>query len=645
MLQEIRERAQGWVAWAIVILITIPFAFWGIDSYFGGGAERVVASVNGIEITERAFNQNVNRTRIQLRDQLGEAYDPALFGDQRLRQEVLDRMVRETLLLEDSRAMGLRASDDAVRAAILSEPAFQQDGVYSKEQYERVLQLQGLTPAAYEESVRQQLLLTQLPRAIRETVLITDGLARQSASLLRQERALAYAEVPSSAFLDAAETPDAAAIQAYYDEHAADAFAVPAQVQLSYLLLDAEDLEAPEDQVDEATLREQYELRLDRFTEPEQRKVRHILVTLPADADSAQAETARERVQAIRQRITAGEPFGAVAAEASQDPASAERGGELGWVGRGALDPAFEQAVFDLEPEVLSEVVRSRFGYHLVEVLEVRGGTPQPFEDVADELRAELSSGSSEAAFFEQAEQLATLTYESPDSLIPAAEALGLEVQTTDWLDESGGEGLFAMPRVMQAAFSEEVLELGHNSELLEPDPDRLQALVLRVAEYQKASVQPLEAVRDEIIATLQAEQATAAAMAEAKAIAERVESGAALEAAAEGLEVVAAGQVDRTATEVPADVLDLAFSLPRPAAGGPAQVSTTETEDGDAIVVVVSRVVDGAPDALDDAELATEARVLGRISASADVEQVLASMMARAKIEREPIGAEDEAL
>lgn len=638
MLQEIRERAQGWVAWAIIILISIPFAFWGIDSYFGGGAEPVVASVNGTEITERAFNQNVNRTRIQLRDRLGDAYDPALFDDQRIRQQVLERMIRETLLLEDSAAMGLRTSDQAIRAAILSEPAFQQDGAFSNAQYERVLRLQGLSPAAYEDSLRSELLLSQLPRAIRETAFVTDALAERSASLVHQERIVVYATVPQSSFEDTVEPPTDEAVTAYYDGHP-DQFATPEQVRVSYLSLDAADLSAPDQSIDEASLREQYELKLDEFTAPEERKVRHILLGVAVDADQKVLEETRNRLQEVQQRITAGEPFAALAAEVSEDPGSAGQGGELGWVGRDALDPAFEQAVFAIEPETLSEPVRSRFGYHLVEVLEVRGGEPKPFDAVKEELIADLNSGSSEAAFFEQAEQLATLTYESPDSLIPAAETLGLEVQLSDWIDRSGGEGLFANPRVVGAAFSEEVLALGNNSELLEPDPEAMQALVLRVAEHREPSVRPLDEVRDEIGALLETQQAADAAKAEAEAIVARVEGGQDLAAAAEGFEVVDAGQIGRVATEPPPEVTQLAFSLPPPAAEGAPRVgSSTASDSADAYVVVVSEVKEGDPSQLDPAELEAEARMLTRALAAADVDAVLAAMQARAKIERKPI-------
>ena len=642
MLQEIRERAQGWVAWAIIILISIPFAFWGIDSYFGGGADPMVASVNGTEITERAFNQNVNRTRIQLRERLGDAYDPALFADGRLRQQVLERMIRETLLLEDSQAMGLRTSDQAVRAAILSEPAFQSNGAFSNERYEQVLRLQGMSPAAYEDSLRTQLLSTQLLRAVDETSFVTDPLAEQSLSLMRQQRRISYVPVPLSSFEDDLQPPSEDAVAAYYDANQAQ-FETPEQVRIGYLLLDAQDLALPEQDIEESRLREQYQLRIDEFTTPEERRVRHILIGVPADADESGLNELRAQAQAVKQRLGAGEPFAEVAAEVSEDPGSADNGGELGWIGRGNLDPAFEQAVFAIEPQVTGDPVRSRFGYHLVEVLETRGGEPKPFDAVRDELIADLNSGSVEALFFEQAEQLATLTYEAPDSLIPAAETLGLEVQVTDWLDRSGGDGLFADPRVIGAAFSEEVLALGNNSELLEPDPDALKALVLRVAEHREPSVRPLEEVREEIVTLLRMQRAASAAAEEAEAIAARVRAGAALAEAAGEFELIEAGQLGRGDAEVPAAVRQLAFSMPRPPANGIPSVEATRMPDGGATVVLVSEVIDADPDQLDQAAVASEAKMLTRSVAGADADALVADMEARAKIERKPVVSSDE--
>jgi peptidyl-prolyl cis-trans isomerase D len=640
MLLEIRERAQGWIAWAIIILISVPFALWGIQSYLGVGGEPVVATVNGTDITERQFSRNVQQTRMQLRDRLGAAYDPELFGGQRMREQVLDGMIRDAVLLDASLAMGLRVSDQAVRAAILSEPAFQRDGAFNNEAYERVLSLQGLTPATYEEQLRRRLLSTQLSRAVTATEFVTEGTIEEGTRLLRQQRELAFVQLPYADFLPS-EPPSDEEIQAYYDQNKS-MFETPEQVRVSYLLLDAEQLAASVDDVSEDELRATYDERIDEFVEPEQRRIRHILLSVPMDSDDAAVDAVKQRAADLRARIIAGEDFAAVAEEASDDPASASAGGDLGLVARGIMDPAFEQAAFELPLDRVSEPVRSRFGYHLIEVTEVTGGDVKPFEAVRDQLLKEATTGQSEAIFFDIAERLATLAYESPDSLIPAAETLDLPIQTSDWFDRNGGEGIFANPKVTAAAFSEDVLTLGNNSELMEPDRDLMQAIVLRVDEHRPPSVEPLEEVRDQVVELIQQQKAEQAALAAAEAMVQRLKSGEDLSAVAGDFEPRTPGLVGRTAPGVPPAVLELGFGMPRPADGQQGFASGEDSSgDGAALVVVLSKVVDGDVAALDDRARAAEARVLADGQGRAAYARLVDDLQARAKIERSEMPAD----
>jgi len=634
MLLEIRERAQGWIAWAIIILISVPFALWGIQSYLGVGGEPVVAKVNGTEITERQFNRNVQRTRMQLRDRLGAAYDPELFGGQRMREQVLDGMIRDAVLLDASLSMGLRVSDQAVRAAILSEPAFQRDGAFSNEAYERVLRLQGLTPAGYEEQLRRRLLSTQLSRSVTATEFVTAKMVEDGIRLLRQERALAFVQLPYADFLPS-EPPSDEEVQAFYDKNQS-MFDTPEQVRVSYLLLDAEQLAASVDAVSEETLRATYNDRIDEFAEPEKRQIRHILLSLPMDGDADAVEAVKQRAADLRARIIAGEAFAAVAEEVSDDPASASAGGDLGLVARGIMDPAFEQAAFELPVGTLSEPVRSRFGYHLIEVTEIKAREVKPFAAVRDQLVKEATAGQSEAVFFDIAERLATLAYESPDSLIPAAETLDLPIQTSDWFDRDGGEGILANPKVTAAAFSEDVLTLGNNSELMEPDRDLMQAIVLRVDEHRPPSVEPLEEVREQVVELIQQQKAKHAALAAAEAMVQRLESGEDLSRVAGDFEPRTPGLVGRTAPGVPPAVLQLAFGMPRPADAQQGFASgEDDSGDGAALVVALSKVVDGDFAALDDPARDAEARVLADGLGRAAYARLVDDLQARAKIER----------
>ncbi|MCC7277577.1 MAG: SurA N-terminal domain-containing protein [Chromatiaceae bacterium] len=633
MLQEIRERAQGWIAWGAVILISIPFAFWGIQSYIGGGTEPVVATVNGAEITARSFDRQVEETRMRLRERLGAAYRPELFEEQALRAQVLEGMIQEQLLLQVSHDMGLRASNRELQAAILSNPAFQRDGRFDKATYDRMLELQGTSGPQYEESLRQRIVGTQIQRAVTASELATEVEMAEAIRLDRQQRRLAYIRLAKTGFLDTAPVPEEE-VQAWYQAHA-DRYLTPERVKLSYLVLDAATLDAGQP-VDEEALRRLYEDERERFREPEQRRARHILVTLAAGADATAEAEAKARIEAIQVRLAAGEDFATLARELSQDPGSAPQGGDLGLFGQGVMDPAFEQAAFSLETGATSEPVRSQFGYHLIQVTEIQPETLKAFEEVREQLRAEATRGGAEAAFYDMAERLANLVYENPDSLEPAAEALGLQLQSSDWIGREGGADLLANPKLIAAAFSPEVLHEGVNSDLIEPEAEALQALVLRVTEHEEAAPKPLDAVREEIIAAIREQKASAAAQAEAKAMTDRLLAGEALTSVAGKHPITETGLVQRDAESVPGEIIDLAFTLPRPAPGA-ASYSHSPAADGDALVVAVTEVVDGNLAALDQAALTQASRELIQVVGRGYYDSLIKDMENRSKIERKP--------
>lgn len=631
MLQTIRERAQGWIAWVIVILISVPFALWGIQSYLGVGAEPVVATVNGTEITERELDSRYQAFRAQLREQLGTAYRPELFDDKTMRAEMLDQMIQDNLLLQASEALGLRASDRELRGAILSNPAFQKDGSFDNATYERMLELQGMGPLQYEESLRRRIVGTQLSRAIVATEFVLDREFEEDVRLGRQKRQLTLVRVPKSLFTNDEPISDEE-VSAYYESNRSQ-FEIPERVRVQYLVLDTESI-APAEAPDEQELQERYEAEKERFTQPERRRVRHILVALDVAADEAAEDAAKASVAQIRSRITSGEDFAAVAKELSQDPGSAAQGGDLGLIEQGLMDPAFDQAAFALDAGQLSDAVRSQFGYHLIEVTEIEPGATKPFEEIREELLADLEERGNEGRFFDWAERLANLSYESPDSLEPAAEVLGLALQTSDWIDRSGGDGVLAHPKVVTAAFRAEVLEEGNNSDLIELEHDRLQAVVLRVLEHEETAAKPLDEVRDEILTILRDKRAADAAIANAAEMAEALQAGEDLLVAAEGYEVEDLGLISRNAAQVPTEVLDFAFRLPRPGQGGRGYGSLS-LNDGDGALVILSEVVDGSLEGVDETTRDQTRRSLAQGIGRSYYEDLLSDLESRADIRR----------
>ncbi|MEJ2692917.1 MAG: SurA N-terminal domain-containing protein [Candidatus Thiodiazotropha sp.] len=591
MLQNIRDKAQGWIAYGIVILISVPFALWGIQEYLGIGSEPVAAAVNGNEISERALDAQFQTFRQRMRERLGSAYRPELFDDNRMRQQVLERMVGEELIEQVSYDMGLRVNDAQVHTILLGMEEFQIDGRFDQQTFERLVRLQGLTPAGFMERVRKAILTQQLAQAVGSSTFITDYEAAEAQRLMKQQREFSYFVVPAADYLTETPVSDDQ-VNAYYTEHMAE-FVVSERVKLSYLHLDAK-IAGDTVEVTDELLRGYYDGNLDLYGVPEQRKASHILIQVAQDADDAAVAEAKAKVDALQQRLAKGEDFAELARANSQDPGSAANGGDLGYFGRGMMDPAFETATFALKPDQISEPVRSNFGFHLIKLVDIKAGHTKPFEEAKQEVERAYRKAEGERLYFEMAERLADLSYEDPSSLEPAADALGLTIQHSDWVTREQGEGVLASPKALAAAFSEDVLVERNNSELVELDTES--SLVLRVEEHEESSNQPLEEVRERIVERLRRQNAEAQALAEAEKRMQEIQGGTSLQQAAGDFAVLGPLSVERTDRSVPAELLGAIFSSAKPAQGE-ATVDRVRLANGDLAVYALDAVKEGSAD------------------------------------------------
>jgi peptidyl-prolyl cis-trans isomerase D len=594
MLQNIRDKAQGWIAYGIVILISVPFALWGIQEYLGIGSEPIAAKVNGAEITERALDVQFQRFRQQLREQLGGAYRPELFDDKSMRREVLNRMVRDELIEQASHDMGLRVSDVDVQATLLGMEAFQKEGRFDQQTFERAVRLQGLTPAGFMERVRKLLLSQQLAQAVGASTFVTEHEKSQALRLMNQEREFSYFVVAAADYLLDGPVDDEQ-IEAYYRDHQME-FAVPERVKLSYIHLDVESA-GKTIEINDDELREYYDNNQDRYGLPEQRKASHILIQLAQDADEASVAEAKEKIEALSERLAQGEEFAELAKANSQDPGSAANGGDLGYFARGVMDPAFEAATFALEQGQISEPVRSGFGFHLIKLVDIKAGDVKPFEEARPEVEKAYRKAEGERLYFEMAENLADLSYEDPSSLEPAADALDLTIQQSEWITREKADGVLASPKVLSAAFSEDVLVDNNNSELIELDTES--SLVLRVNEHQEATTQPLSEVRERIIENLLEQNAEDQAQAEADKRKQEIEGGASLEQVADTLPVTGPLTLARSDRSVPPVLIDAVFTSAKPAEGA-MTVDSVRLANGDVAVFSLQAVNEGSAE--DDA-------------------------------------------
>ncbi len=564
MLQAIRDRAQGWLAWVIVILISIPFALWGVNEYIGPDPDPSVITVGEREIGQREFRQAYFDHRRRLQEIMGSDFRPELIDEAQLREQVVKNLVENEITMAAALDQGYRVSDAQLASVIQAQPSFQRDGRFDRVLFEQYLRTQGQSAETFALRLRAALMRGQLEAGLAGTEFVTSATIRRLHELRRQKRAVEYAVVPTARYAE--QQVSDTEIEAYYRDNIAS-FLTPERVRLSYIDLRLEDL-AEQIAVGDEDLRQRYEERKAQFGTPEDRKVSHILIPVEDSLDAAQDAAAKARIEELRARIGGSEDFAAVARAASGDPGSAQDGGDLGFIGRGIMDPEFERVAYELPLGQVSEPVRTAFGYHLLQVTEITEAEVQPFEARVEELRRELQRERAESQFFALAEQLATLTFEAPDTLSVAAEALDLPIQSSDWVERAGGSGIGAHAAVVNAAFSDDVLAGGNNSEPLELGGDRL--VVVRVAERREATQRSLEEVRGEIEQRLRADAARNRAAEAGTEMLRRVRGGESLKAvaAAEGLQVKAPGFITRESAEIPPAVLRQAFRLGRPGPG-----------------------------------------------------------------------------
>ncbi|MCK7577416.1 MAG: SurA N-terminal domain-containing protein [Chromatiales bacterium] len=458
LLQKIRDHAQGWFAYTIIGLLTIPFAVWGINYYFEGGGPMDAAVVGNSKITLQEFQRAYQQQRQRMQTMLGGNMDPALLDGPRLKQDVLRQLIDERVLNQVAHDQGFRVGDRQLHDAVMALPVFQQGGGFNRELYERLLRSQGYTATMFEEGLRQSLATGQLRDGVVASTSITPAEMEQIIALLKQQRELQYVVLPLEKYVAQASVNDAA-IKEYFEQNR-NRFVNPEQVQVQFIELKLAQI-ADGITVGEDDLKAAYEEQTAKYGQPEERQASHILVKLAPNASEAEVEQARTRAQQIADSIRSGaKSFDQALQEAKADSSGQLEGGELGTIGKGMFDnPALENALFALQkPGEFSDVVRMPAGFHVVRLDGVTPAQVKPFEEVRETVAMELRQQQAESRFYEITQNLANVAYEHPDSLELAAKALNVPVQESGWFSHKGGEGITANPKLIGSAFGEDVL-------------------------------------------------------------------------------------------------------------------------------------------------------------------------------------------
>jgi peptidyl-prolyl cis-trans isomerase D len=497
-------------------LIALTFATWGIESYTKfRGATDAVATVNGLEITRREFDEELRRQQEQLRQMFGSAFNAEAFDTPEARRILLDGLVSQRLVSSVAVKAHLTVSDETLREVIASIPAFQAGGQFSRTAYESVLRAQNppLAPAQYEQRLRHDLALQQLALAVGGAAIPSRTVAERLAALESQKREVSEARIVAQQFLPQVKLDDAR-LKEYYDANPAE-FRTPERLRAEYIVLSAAQLAAQE-QVSEAELKAAYQERLAQMTQAEQRRASHILVKTQDEADKLVLE--------IRK---APGRFAELAKKQSLDTGSAEKGGDLGWFGRGMMVKPFEEAVFAMKQGEGAAAVQSEFGFHVIRLTGVRAAKSRPFEEARAEIEAEMKKARAGRRFNEAADTFTNMVYEQADSLKPAAERFKLPVQTTGWIVKSANQELGALdnPKLLAALFSPEALRNKKNTDAVEVAPATLVAA--RVLEYQPAAQRSFDEVKPALAETLRRREAAALAQKDGMARLAKLRQGA----------------------------------------------------------------------------------------------------------------------
>jgi peptidyl-prolyl cis-trans isomerase D len=492
LVQKHKTAAQ-----VILFLMTVPFAFFGVDYYFRGNSTAdSVATIGKENVTQAEYDQALRDQQQRARQMLGRNFDPAMFDNPEIRFAVLDSVINDHLLADKARQERFRVSNAQLRDMISGIPAFQDEGKFSNDRYEQYLLGQGTNRLQFEDKVRQDM----VSAAVQEPIAAANIVARPSTEkflgLLEQQREVAVAVIGAEPFVKDVKVDDAQ-VKAFYDKNQA-AFQTPEMAKIEYLLLTQDALVAGAT-VDPADVKKQYESNVKQYAATEERSISHILIPVKPDASEADRAAAKKQAEDLLARVKANPTkFADLAREFSKDPGSAQQGGDLGSVARGTMVKPFEDAAFAAKQGEIVGPVQTDFGWHIIKVTGTKAARIPPFEEVRPQIEAELKRQQAAQKFAASADQFQNLVYEQADGLAGPAKALNLTVEVTPFITRAQAQAIAkGNAKFAQALFAPDSIQGKRNTEAIEIGQNSL--IAARILEYKPAAPRPFDEVKDEI--------------------------------------------------------------------------------------------------------------------------------------------------
>lgn len=615
MLDNFRTNMRG-VATVIVVIIGAVFVFSGTGSLFlsGPGAE-VAAVINDEQVSDLRVQQVMSTEKQRILEQ-NQGLDPAVLDDELLRPAVLQQIITGKVLSQSAKKQGFGISSKQISELLIDAKGFQVDGRFDQKTFEYVIRQQGYTSATFIEMVKQDLIIQQFTRAISGTNFVTETEVASLAKYTEQTRDYYYLTLPMQPIADSVRLSDQQ-ISDYYDENQGQ-YQTEVQVSVEAIELNPTVM-AVGQSITDAQIQERFDQEASSVDAAEQLQAAHILLTDASD----------ENLMDIQAKLDAGEDFAKLAQTYSDDPVSAEVGGDLGYTTGDTFPEAFEEALASLEVDQVSAPVVTDAGTHFIKLLDRQ---VQRFELSSERgrIERELINEAATDALVEKLEMLKELSFNA-ETLADVAVDLGLDVQETAPFSRDGGVGVAAYPAVISAAFSKEVLEEKYASEVMDLGDDRY--VVIKLKEHFPARQKALSEVKDAVSATLKESIAKQQITEQGSALLARVEAGESIEtvAKAQGLDWQVASGVKRISNSVNAEIRNAAFAMASPNEG--AELKGIFTANGDYVVLSLNEVTTGNLDDLSRQERLDLVTAVQTVNGSRDLQAYQASLLANADI------------
>ena len=590
MLEDIRESSQGLTAKIILGLIILTFAVAGIGSYTNS-VDTSVATVNGEKITQQEFDKAYQAQRNRMAQQFGEMFE-TLSNDSaymaNFRQGVLDNLINEKLIDQNAQDLAIRVSDERLKETIRKMPEFQIDGVFDNNRYLAIINQAGFYQSSnFRDYLRVEMTRRQLSQALVATEFNLPYQETLQQNLQNQTRDIRYATISSKLFepgIDVSEEE----IKNYYQANQVR-FENKEKVKVNYIRLSVEDI-AKTIEVSDEEVAAYYQDNIASYTQPEQRRISHILIEATED-DSDSEATAKAQIESILARLIQGEDFAELAKELSNDTFSGENGGDLEYLELGVMEQAFDDAALALtNVGDITEIVKTSFGYHIIKLTELKPEVIQSLAEVKSELIEKVSNEKAQDKFYLQTQEMARVSFEFPDSLDDAANAVQANVETSSWLSHSGNAAPFDNDKVIEAAFSDLVLQDNMNSDVIEVSDSV--SVVLRLNSYQEANVKPLSEVEGQIKSMLVSQKATEKAQQTIDELLVQYKAGNDISEllTKNYASFTTKKNVARYSADIDQSITREAFVLPHPTEGA-LSVSTVALSNGDLALIEVQAV------------------------------------------------------